>query len=96
MHNLHAVPGALGGLASVVVALAIPASAYGGDIGAMVSYDRFFVRAYLESISTIRVESMIHTVSILAVQYEGVEKYGRSMGTQAAFQLAAVICTVCT
>jgi hypothetical protein len=65
VHNLHAVPGALGGLASVVVALAIPASAYGGDIGAMVSYDTFFVRAYLKSISTIGFESIIDAVLLL-------------------------------
>lgn len=36
VHNLHAIPGALGGLAGVVVAAVVPASAYNGDIGAMV------------------------------------------------------------
>lgn len=52
VHNLHAVPGALGGLASVVVALAIPASAYGGDIGAMVSYHTYVFNLVVESISS--------------------------------------------
>lgn len=88
-------PGVLGGLLSVVAALVIPASAYGGDINAIVRQSvPIVVHAFEFDPAAHTFPPSTHPTRQYDARHN--DGSGRTPFAQATFQLLALFVTLCT